>query len=250
MGKELKHLISNSGIEATLSFTIASSVECSSDWVKSESGTDWIIREQGLVCEVSLQNRGSYCTYILRVTNTGQLPIDIYHLKLGPEKVVWESGLSAPHALYALHPRVTGVSDYDADEVLGLPPLAPLPMNDWHELSERCPELPHLEALVLTDGWDSPAFIEGPLTQNHAHQRKKIRWTGANEIQMDCVHRFIGIESRCLTEGESLSESGFIQFRPDGDLNHALRDYLEALAQSTGTRGDLNPLINERFFCT
>ncbi|MCP5535738.1 MAG: alpha-galactosidase [Akkermansiaceae bacterium] len=249
MTTDLYHSISNNGITATLVFSVSSSVGAEAPWREKE-GCGWQCVSGGLFCEVSLRRSGNSFIYGLQVSNRGDEPIDIHQLKLGPGEITWDAGLTAPHALYSLHPRVTGVNDYDPDKVIGLPPLAALPENEWHALSERCPELPHMEVVVLTDGWDAPSFVEGPLSQNHAHQRKKIKWSGTNSIRMESVHRFLGIESRSLAPGETLSESGFIQFQPDGNLNNILRDYLRELAGSTGTRGKLNPLIRERFFCT
>lgn len=253
MHRQLTHSVSAHGITASLQFSVASSADDHSAWTPTVTAGNtlaWECRGADLLSTVTLRRAGDSWLYQLKVRNCGTAPVDIHHLVLGPKSARWDGGLSAPHALYSLHPRVTGVNDYDADEILGLPPLAPLPENDWHALSERCPELPHLEALVLGDDWNSPSLIEGPLSQNHAHQRKKVRWNGDCEIEFDITHRFFGIPARALAPGETLGESGFIQFRADGNLNNALRDYLAALSASTGTRGDLNPLIDERFFCT
>lgn len=250
MTTDLTHAFTLHGIVATLRFSVSAPVFKNNIWKEIQPGRYWESRMDGLCCTVKIQQEVDRCIYQLIMTNDGDSPLNIENFSMGPESVSWKGGLVAPHALYSLHPRVTGVNDYDADEVLGLPPLAPLPENEWHLLSERCPELPHLEALVLSDGWDRPAFIEGPLSQNHAHQRKKIRWTGNDKIEFDITHRFMGIPARNLAPGETIRETGFVQFRPDGDLNCALRDYLLALAASTGTRGETNPLIKERFFCT
>lgn len=249
----LSHSVSDHGITADLHFSVTSSSTLPTNWksINKESSTQsWESKNADLLANVTIRKVDSSWIYQLTITNQKNSPLDIKYFTLGPKSVAWKNKLSTPHALYALHPRVTGINDYDAEEIQGVSPLAPLPANDWHALSERCPELPHLEGLVLTNDWHSPSFIEGPLSQNHAHQRKKVRWNGHSEIEFDITHQFLGIPARTLAPGETISESGFIQFRPDGDLNIALRDYLTALAASTGTRGNLNPLISERFFCT
>jgi len=240
----------NHGITAELAFSVQSPAIKEARWKEIHPGSEWQLKENGLLCTVQIQGPCNICIYKIEITNQSDAVIDIESFSIGPSFVKWKDSLNAPHALHALHPRETGTNDDDADEVRGIPPLTPLPQNEWHELSDRCPELPHLEAVVISDGWDSPSFIEGPLTQNHAHQRKKIRWTGDGEIEFNITHRFIGIPARPLAPDETLSESGFFQFLPDGDLNNALRDYLLELAAHTGTRGEKNTLTDERFFCT
>ncbi len=247
MTPDLQIVVGSHGIDVSLKFAVESA-DAGAEWV--EQGKRWVCLSPQLHCEVCLSQLGDHCVYELRVSNCGDRPVAIQGMSLGPDRVKWTRGLDQPHALYALHPRVTGVNDYDADEVLGLPPLAALPKDEWHALSERCAELPHLEALVLTDAWDRPSLVEGPLSQNHAHQRKRVRWTGAGQIDFESTYRFMGIRERVLAPGESIAESGFIQCLPNGDLNNALRDYLDALVASTGTRAPLNPLVDQRFFCT
>ena len=237
------------GMTAELAFSVQSPAITDTIWKEVQPGSEWQLEEGGLLCTVRLQESDDVCIYKLEITNQSTAPIDIQSFSMGPQSVTWENGLSAPHALHALHPRESG-NDYDSDEVRGLPPLAPLPNNKWHALTGLNPELPHLEAVVLTENWDTPSFVEGPLTQNHAHQRKQIRWTGNSTIEFEITHQFMGIPARPLAPGETLSESGFIQFLPDGNLNNALRDYLLELTAHTGTRGEKNPLIDKRFFCT
>lgn len=238
------------GITATLAFSVESPAIKETNWKEVHPDSEWKLEENGLLCTVQLQGPNDICIYKLKITNQSDQTIDIESFSMGPASVTWDQALTTPHALHALHPRVTGVCDYDANEVHGLNPLAPLPHQEWHDLTGRFPELPHLEAVVLTTGWNSPSFVEGPLTQNHAHQRKKLRWNGDREIEFDITHQFMGIPARPLAPGETLSESGFFQFLPDGDLNNALRDYLLELAASTGTRGTKNALTDQRFFCT
>jgi len=250
MTDHLYYTVTDGNLTARLRFYVNSPALSGSQWNEIQRGKQWEYRENNISCTVIIKQDNRFCTYQLTIDNKSPVPVEIENFSIGPESVNWEKGITSPHALYSLHPRVTGVNDYDAEKVQGLPPFAALPKNEWHELSERCPELPHLEGLVLNGGWNEPSFIEGPLTQNHAHQRKKIRWTGDNTIRFDIVHRFLGIPAKILAPGEKISESGFIQFYPDGNLNNVLRDYLSALGASTGSREKLNPLIKERFFCT
>jgi len=250
MSHQLTTSSAHHGITAQLGFSITSPALSSADWKEIQPGTVWQLEENGLRCTIQLKQPKSICIYKLEITNLSDSAIDIQGFSMGPKSISWDAPLNAPHALHALHPRESGTNDYDADEVRGLNPLSPLANDAWHKLTDRNPELPHMEGLVITDHWDAPSFVEGPLTQNHAHQRKQVRWDGKNQVDFDITYEFMGIPARPLTPGETLTESGFIQFAPTGDLNNILRDYLLELTAHTGTRGDKNPLIDKRFFCT
>ncbi len=245
-----RHSVSAQGINCTLTCGVMPIGLLNGDWRETKPGTEWVNESGGLRCVFKIDRDERYLVYHMSLTNVSGDPIALEGIIFGPESLRWDIGLESPHALYSLHTRVTGINDYDANEVNGLPPLAPLPSGEWHELSSRCPELPHLEGLVISNGWDRPGFVDGPLTQNHAHLRRKVRWDGNAVIQFDSCGYFLGLDQRCLAPGEEITESGFLQVTPDGNLNEILRDYLGELAESTGSRGERNPLIRERFFCT
>jgi len=251
------HTLSHHGITAHLSFSVTSSTGTTTDWTEEAPGKLWKCSQNELLCKIRLHNQGARIIYQLSITNLSPSTIAIESFRMGPESIRWDAPLTAPHALYSLHPRKSGTNDYDADEVRGLNPLSPLPAHssgEWHELTGRSPELPHLEALVLTEGpsgiSDAPCIIEGALSQNHAHQRNRVRWSDAQTIEFDTRHTFMGIPSRPLAPAETLTESGYFEIAPKTDLNENLRGYLQALTISTGTRGDKNPLTDQRFFCT
>ncbi len=184
------------------------------------------------------------------IRNTGSSSICVKEFKLGSPILTWDNVLEKPHALHALHSR-TGTEASNGPDAYGSPPLLPLAWQKRHELTKRSPHTPHFEGLVLWTDWEQPCVVEGPLTQNVAHQEKSLTWVDEHTVRIDANNTFVGLEGRVLEPGETLHEASFVQIRIDGTLNTAFEDYLAALQMKrNGDRGTENPLRREIFFCT